>query len=202
MRVIAGKAGGIPLLTPKTDLRPTMDMVRGAVFSSLGEMVAGARVLDLFAGCGSLAIEALSRGAASATLVENDRKAVSVIEQNLQKTRLQARVIQADVFRFVERAAATDVGGYSLVFADPPYSKTPGARDFAAELLSSAALPLLLSEGGLFVLEVGKGWPFSDARRWECLKRKQYGSTEVLVLRPMSSSSDSSPFASASSISP
>ena len=63
MRVIAGTAGGTPLHTPRTDLRPTMDVVKGAIFSSLGDFVTGARVLDLFAGSGGLGIEALSRGA-------------------------------------------------------------------------------------------------------------------------------------------
>ena len=75
MRVIAGRAGGIQLDVPKTDIRPTMDRVKAAIFSSLGEMVIGARVLDLFAGTGALGIEALSRGAASVMFVERDRHA-------------------------------------------------------------------------------------------------------------------------------
>ena len=76
MRVVSGIAGGIPLKAPKTDLRPTMDRVKGAIFDSLGEAIVGARVLDLFSGSGSLGIEALSRGAAQATLVEKDARAV------------------------------------------------------------------------------------------------------------------------------
>src|SRR5205823_6810018 len=88
MRVIAGSAGGIPLHTPRTDLRPTMDRVKAAIFSSLGEKIIGARVLDLFAGSGALGIEALSRGAASATFVESDLRATETIRRNLEKTRL------------------------------------------------------------------------------------------------------------------
>ena len=73
MRVIAGRAGGVRLVSPKRGVCPTMDRVKGAIFSSLGEMVIGAQVLDLFAGTGALGIEALSRGAASALFVEIGR---------------------------------------------------------------------------------------------------------------------------------
>src|ERR1043166_5048036 len=88
MRVIAGSAGGIPLHTPRTDLRPTMDRIKAAIFSSLGEKIIGARVLDLFAGTGALGIEALSRGAVSAIFVESDARAADAIRRNLEKTRL------------------------------------------------------------------------------------------------------------------
>lgn len=181
MRVIAGSAGGIALLSPKTDLRPTMDVVRGAMFSSLGEAVLDAQILDLFAGTGSLAIEALSRGAASATLVESERKACEIIEQNLLRTDLKANVIQADVFRFLETRAVP--GQANLIFADPPYSKTPGARDFAAELLASKPLRAALAPDGLFMLEVVRGWRMPEAPFWDCLRRKKYGSTETLLFR-------------------
>src|ERR1041384_253924 len=103
MRVIAGSAGGIQLEVPKRGVRPTMDRVRAAIFSSLGDKVIGAHVLDLFAGSGGLGIEALSRGAASAMFVDHDRQAIDVIEQNLQKTKLQGKTRQQDVFEFVRR---------------------------------------------------------------------------------------------------
>jgi len=83
MRVIAGSAGGIQLDVPKSGVRPTMDRVKAAIFSSLGELVPGARVLDLFAGTGALGLEALSRGAASALFVEENAAAISAIERNL-----------------------------------------------------------------------------------------------------------------------
>lgn len=184
MRVIAGSAGGIPLKTPKTDLRPTMDMVRGAIFSSLGEMVLGARVLDLFAGTGSLAIEALSRGAAEAILVEADRKACAVIHDNLARARLNAQVLCQDVFRFLQ--APLQPGSADLIFADPPYSKQSGDRDFAADLLAHPSLPKILAEDGIFVLEVGQHWNLPDTCFWECFRRKKYGSTETLFLRAKS----------------
>ena len=77
MRVIAGTARGMTLRVPKSGVRPTMDLVKGAIFSSLHDLVSGARVLDLFAGSGSLGIEALSRGAAHATFVDDDRTAMA-----------------------------------------------------------------------------------------------------------------------------
>ena len=104
MRVVSGIAGGIPLVAPKTDLRPTMDRVKGAIFDSLGESMIGARVLDLFAGTGGLGIEALSRGAASATLVEKDPRAVEAIHRNLEKTRVQGAAVHTlDIFSFLHR---------------------------------------------------------------------------------------------------
>ena len=180
MRVISGRAGGIPLKLPKTDLRPTMDLVRGAIFSSLGGGVEGASVLDLFAGTGSIGIEALSRGAAAATLVEADRKACSIINENLARTRLQARVVCNDVFRFLESKLPPE--SVDFVFADPPYSKKDGDRDFAGELVRSPRLPALLASSGIFVLEVAQNWAFPEGTSWGCLRRKRYGSTETLFL--------------------
>ncbi len=180
MRVIAGSAGGITLRIPKTELRPTMDLVRSAIFSSLGDAVSGASVLDLFAGTGSIGIEALSRGAASATLVEADRTACSVIAENLSRTRLQARVVCNDVFCFLKSKLSHEP--VDLVFADPPYSKKTGDRDFSLELLRNPNLPLLLRDGGVFILEVAQKWLFPEDAGWSCVRRKRYGSTETLFL--------------------
>src|SRR5258708_10518365 len=152
MRVVAGSAGGIPLHVPKAlELGPRMDRVRGAIFASLGERVPAARVLDLFSGTGALGIEALSRGAASATLVERDRRAIAAIERNLEKTGLAAKVLELDVFSYLDRLAPP--GGFEIILADPPYAKRPGERDFASELLSSTSLRKALAPGGIFVLE-------------------------------------------------
>lgn len=181
MRVIAGSAGGIPLKTPKTDLRPTMDMVRGAIFSSLGEFVLNARVLDLFAGTGSLGIEALSRGAASATLVEADKKACAVMQDNLARARVKAEVLCQDVFRFLQAPAQSRA--VDLMMADPPYSKQSGDRDFAGDLLVHPKLPEFLAPDGIFILEVGQFWKLPQTPLWECFRRKKYGSTETLFLR-------------------
>ena len=179
--MIAGSAGGIPLKTPKTDLRPTMDLVRGAIFSSLGESVVGAHVLDLFAGTGSLAIEALSRGARTATLVEVDRKACAVIADNLSRARLHAGVRCVDVFRFLQNPPSSEPADF--IFADPPYLKQPGDRNFGAELLAHSQLPSFLAPEGLLILEVAQHWKLPETPLWECFRRKRYGSTESLFFR-------------------
>jgi len=183
VRVIAGSAGGLPLRLPKSDLRPTMDVVKGAIFSSLGESIVGARVLDLFAGSGALGIEALSRGAASATFVENDRRAVAAIERNLEQTRLRGDVQPIDIFRYLDRLATT--GAFDLIIADPPYAKAPGERDFTPELLGSEPLRQALAPEGLFILEHLPGAKLPLRSTWECVRQKRYGATEVAFLRPL-----------------
>src|ERR1700694_5980881 len=108
MRVIAGSAGGIHLTVPQRGVRPTMDRVKAAIFSSLADQVIGAPVLDLFAGSGGLGIEALSRGAASVLFVEEDRQSIAAIEKNLAKTKLNGRVRQQDVFEFLKPAVPAE----------------------------------------------------------------------------------------------
>src|ERR1700745_2124946 len=102
MRGIAGSAGGIQLEVPRSGVRPTMDRVKAAIFSSLGEKVIGARVLDLFAGAGGLGIEAMSRGAACVVCVESNRNAARAIEGNLVITAVNGRVRVQDVFDFLK----------------------------------------------------------------------------------------------------
>lgn len=182
MRVVAGSAGGMHLFVPKTDLRPTMDRVKAAIFSSLGEKIPGARVLDLFAGTGGLGIEALSRGSASAVFVEKNAVAVEAIKRNFAKTRFQGEVYQMDVFSWLDRLAKP--GAFDVIFADPPYAKAPGERDFGTELLTSASLPGALAPGGIFVLEKLPGTPFPRGMQWECARLKKYGATEVAFLHP------------------
>lgn len=122
MRVIAGTARRMPLRAPRgLDTRPTSDKVRGAIFSMLAARGAVIdRVLDLYAGTGALAIEALSRGSDSADLVERAPAACAAIRANLERTRLapRARVLQGEV----ERLLPSLVGRYDLVFIDPPYA--------------------------------------------------------------------------------
>src|SRR4029450_2362813 len=122
MRVIAGTSGGIRLVVPKSDVRPTMDRVKAAIFSSLGARIIGARVLDLFAGTGALGIEALSRGAACVMFVENDLQAVRAIERNLAQTGLSGRIRRQDVFDFLNYPSTSEP--HDLIFADPPYDKS------------------------------------------------------------------------------
>jgi len=129
MRVVAGIAGGRRLQTPAgRQLRPTSERVREAVFSSLWSLgvLEGARVLDLYAGSGAMGIEALSRGASSATFVEADPVTAKVIEANLATTGLteRATLARVDVARFLD-----DPGGwFDLAFVDPPYASRTGRR--------------------------------------------------------------------------
>lgn len=183
MRVVAGSAGGIVLQAPKSDLRPTMDLVKGAIFSSLGEFIVGARVLDLFAGSGGLGIEALSRGAASAVFVESDRRATDSIAKNLTKTRLTGRVETVDVFRFLDRFAGEAT--FDLILADPPYAKSREDRDFTPELLASDSLRRALAPGGIFILEHLPGAKLPLRDRWESIREKRYGATAVSFLQPL-----------------
>src|SRR5271163_326968 len=119
LRVISGTAGGLHLKSPKRHaLRPTQDRIRQVIFSSLAEVVPGARVLDLYAGTGSFGIEALSRGAASVTFIEQDKEAVQCIRDNLVHCHLQGDVWQADVLTYLDK---TPVESFELIFADPPY---------------------------------------------------------------------------------
>ena len=168
------------LFMPKSEVRPTMDLVKGAIFSSLGERIVGARVLDLFSGSGALGIEALSRGAASAVLVEKNAQAADTIRRNLEKTKLTAKVCQLDVFQFLTRVALEHE--FDLIFADPPYAKKPDERDFGRELIEHPALARAIAPGGLFILEQLPGTGTPEGTAWECIRLKRYGATEVALL--------------------
>lgn len=177
MRVVGGEARGRRLAAPQGRVtRPTSDRVREAVFGVLGSLasatgipVEGARVADLFAGSGALGIEALSRGAARAVFVDQDRHAAATIEANLTTLGMQARatVVRGDALRWLRSATPCDV-----TFADPPY-----AFDRWSELLS-----LLGPVTGLAVLEMGAARGLDAG--WEVLREKHYGGTVVVVARP------------------
>ncbi len=125
--MIAGRLGGRRLRAPRgRDLRPTADRVREALFSILGEDVREARVLDLYAGTGALAIEAISRGAREATCVERDRSALEALERNADELGLggRLRVAREDALAFCRGLAGAEAA-YDVVFCDPPYRTSP-----------------------------------------------------------------------------
>jgi 16S rRNA (guanine966-N2)-methyltransferase len=128
MRVIAGVHRGRRLLGPKGQaIRPTSDRVKEALFSILGERTMGARFLDLYAGTGSIGIEALSRGAAHVTFVEADRAALRLLRSNLQQCGFEAaaaRIYSCDVSHFFRREMDPFLV-YDIAFCDPPYRSTP-----------------------------------------------------------------------------
>jgi 16S rRNA (guanine966-N2)-methyltransferase len=177
MRIIAGDAGGRPLKAPPNGVRPTMDRVKAAIFSSLGDLVPGARVLDLFAGAGGMGVEALSRGAASTTFVDANEHCIRCIRENLRRADASASVQCMDAFRFLDLYAGDEM--FDIIFADPPYAKQASDPDHATALAGSGKLAAALAPGGVLVLErqaTGKA-PASSllAGRIKC-----YGGSEVL----------------------
>jgi 16S rRNA (guanine966-N2)-methyltransferase len=184
MRVIAGSAGGLNLHPPGKQTRPTMDRVKGAIFSSLGDLVPEARILDLFAGSGALGVEALSRGATSATFVEFHGPTAGVIRKNLALTKLSGSVQQLDVFRFLDLYVGEVP--FDLIFADPPYLKRPQPgiekENLAEQLLSNPKLPNALSESGLLILECERRQALPSLAAWEIRSDRNYGESRILIL--------------------
>jgi 16S rRNA (guanine966-N2)-methyltransferase len=160
-----------------------MDRVKAAIFSSLGEAIIGARVLDLFAGSGALGIEALSRGAASAIFVEDDRQSAEAIEKNLAKTKLTGRVRYQNTFDFLRQQWNAEK--FQIIFADPPYVKAKRGESHIETLLKNESLPQLLEPNGIFVLEKKPTDTLPQTKLWSILRQKTYGATEVLFLEPI-----------------
>jgi len=174
VRINGGIIRGRSLKTTRgTDLRPTSSLVRGAIFSVLGERLEGTRVLDLFAGTGALGIEALSRGAAFVDFVETNRRECTAIRANLCQLGLQA---QSRVHpTTVENALTFLVGPYDTILADPPYA----SGDIENMLVRIAACKIFAPHG-ILVLEHKARLHFGE--RYECLgllKRRRYGDTAV-----------------------
>ncbi len=186
MRVISGSAKGHSLKAPKhMGLRPTPSRVKEAIFSSLASRVPDARILELFAGTGAFSIEMLSQGAASAVLVEKDARAASLIEQNLKKTHLEdkARLIRGDVRQALEWMVK-ESSTFDLIFADPPYDKTPSKKDDTSWLnllLQSETLPQLLVPGGVLLIEYFKKQVPVETNGWKPGKEFKFGDTVVTV---------------------
>jgi len=150
--------------------------VREALFSILGDRVAGARVLDLFAGSGALGIEALSRGGAAATFVDSAPAAVRVVKANLEALGADAEVQRADARRFLGSASAA-ARQYDLVFLDPPYRLAASLGDAL-----SAALPAVLAPGAAVVAESDRRTPLGLAL--PILDERRYGDTLIRIYGP------------------
>lgn len=176
MRVISGTHRGATIRAPRgAGTRPTSDRVREAVFSILGD-IAGARVLDLYAGSGALAIEALSRGASSATLIDNAAGAIDAIHRNLNTLGLEAEVRRSrvTVFLATAREAAQD---YDLVFLDPPYRL---AGSLGGELTD--ALEPLLAADARVVTESDRREPLE--LNLPLVRERRYGDTLIRIHAP------------------
>jgi 16S rRNA (guanine966-N2)-methyltransferase len=174
MRVIAGAAKGRRLTAPRgRGTRPTSDRVREALFSALQDRLPQARVADLYAGSGALGIEALSRGAATATFVERSRAAHDVIVENLERTGLadDAAVIMSEVRAALRQGLPG--GPFDIVFLDPPYDVDELALEETLRLVAGA-----LAAGGVVVVERGRRSP---SPRWppelRPERQRRYGDT-------------------------
>ena len=180
MRIITGKARGAKLRAPKgLDTRPTSDRIKEAIFSILSDKVPGRRVLDLFAGTGSLGLEALSRGATSAVFV--DKATTAVLKANAEHTHLsgQADIRGGDVLAELGRLTRTlrADSRFSLVFADPPYHG--GLAERTLQNLDGAADDLLTPEA-IVVIEHGGDVELPATRNLSCVLTRRYGHTTQL----------------------
>ena len=176
MRIVAGTARGRRLAAPAGEgTRPTSDKVRGSIFNILGQFFEGGRVLDLYAGTGSLALEALSRGCATATCVEASPGAAAVILDNAAVCGFADKVTV--VQRRVEAALPTlSPDSFDLAFVDPPYSEGPGA--------ALALLDRVLRPGAMVVAEHDRRSPPGDrAGALVVLDRRTYGDSGISIYR-------------------
>jgi 16S rRNA (guanine966-N2)-methyltransferase len=181
MRVIAGSAKGVRLAPVPSGVRPVSDMAREGIFSSLGDDVSEARVLDLYAGTGAMGIEALSRGAARACFVDRSRAAQRAIRENLRRAAVtdRAEVVASGVAGFLGREGERD--RFDLVFADPPYVADPDEIDHLLDGLAGG----WLAAGWTVVLtrpSRGSG-AVRTPDRWETSRRLAYGDTAVVIYR-------------------
>lgn len=179
MRVIAGLAKGVRLAPVPAGTRPMADRVREGLFSSLGEEVVGASILDLFAGTGGIGIEALSRGAARVLFVDSGPAAVKTIRENLRRTKLE----RLAVVRRLDALAAVrqKPGEFDVAFVDPPYRIHAG---YLGTLLEEIAGQSVVSPGGLVVLsrETKSHMPVIPVN-WRSERRLSYGDAIVLVYK-------------------
>ena len=188
MRVIAGTARSLPLSTPQgLDTRPTTDRIKETLFNILQPNIPDCVFVDLFSGSGGIGIEALSRGAASARMVDAARPSCAMARQNLERSRLSGgSVVQSDCLQFVKR----DAGKYDYIFADPPYAKAIGDRDMIAELMTDR-LHELLTDDGYFIAEAQVGYGVGDIHTrefpgWELIDERTYGKNTILFYRKQS----------------
>ena len=176
MRVITGSARGRRLITLEgNDVRPTTDIVKEALFSIIQFELEGRKVLDLFGGCGQLAIEALSRGAKDAVIVDSSRKSIEVIRQSLETTGFtkQAIVVLSDAEAFLSRRSER----YDIALLDPPYSK-----GIIEKVLPKVAQ--VMNEGGVIICEAPFGDEMPESAGSFILKKKyRYGKTGLFLYR-------------------
>ena len=183
MRVIAGTARSLRLETIDTmDTRPTTDRIKETLFNIISRELPDCTFLDLFSGSGAIAIEALSRGAKQAVLVEQNRKAVDCINRNLEFTGLKdkARVITGDCVAAIDSLERSGLV-FDIIFMDPPYN-----HELEKSVLTYLAESSLLAEEGIIIVEASKETDFDYAEDlgYNIIKEKEYKTNKHVFLEP------------------
>ena len=182
MRIISGEARGRTLFAPAGDqTRPTSDKLRGSLFNILNGRVEGAEVLDLFGGTGALALEALSRGAARAAIVDSSRAAIEAIRRNAQNVLKDALDERALILKTDYRSAISGLSGrsFDLIFLDPPYRMTDAYGDAIARLDRVGAI----AQDAVIVCERRHDSAFAAPEGFEIYDSRSYGETAVDFVR-------------------
>jgi 16S rRNA (guanine(966)-N(2))-methyltransferase RsmD len=186
MRIITGKYKGRRLTSvPDSGVRPATDRAKGTIFNALQNRLSlvNARVLDLFAGSGSLGLEALSRGAAAVTFVDERRDALDVISANARNLNCldSCTMVRSDALSFIEREG----GRFDLVFADPPY-----AYEETSRLPAIVFGNKLIEESGFLIIEYARGASFEPSPLFRLVLRKELGRTQLGFFVPASARRD------------
>lgn len=177
MRIISGCRRGHKLFEFEgQDVRPTTDRVKESIFNLIQRYIAGARVLDMFAGSGALSFEMISRGADSAVLIDADRRSVELIEKNIRSLKFEklCTVKAQSCLEYVKHCE----GGFDVIFLDPPYNK--GLIEPALEAIVENNV---LNEDGIVVLESDDTDFRGEAEGLEIIKQKRYGRTYITVYK-------------------
>jgi 16S rRNA (guanine966-N2)-methyltransferase len=180
VRITAGRLGGRIVRLPELGIRPTKDMVRQALFSALGPRVAGASVLDLFAGSGALGLEAWSRGARHVCWVEQNARVLAALRASVRgllgDAAESAEVVRADAVRFLSGYAGEP---FDIVLADPPYDRDSSRRWLEKTLQALEGGPIF-SRSGILVFEMGSTESPVEAPAWTLARDRRYGDTRLL----------------------
>ncbi|MDD4495300.1 MAG: 16S rRNA (guanine(966)-N(2))-methyltransferase RsmD [Eubacteriales bacterium] len=186
IRVISGKSGGLKLKTLKSDAtRPTSDKVKGGLFNMLAPYIEDARVLDLFAGTGSLGIEALSRGSRSAVFVDKSPDSIAIIRENLRHTGLSdgSTVINSDVYKAINNMSKAannmshNADKFDIIFLDPPYN-----AGLVEDVLNEIVAGGIIKTNGLVVVETDiSNLPPEESKGLRVIKNRRYGRTLITI---------------------
>lgn len=181
MRIIAGRLRGKKLSSPEDKkIRPTLDRVREAIFNMIAFEIPEAKVLDLFGGTGAMSIEAVSRGAAYATVIDNDRASVRLIKKNIEDCSLQNEItlVQGDYIDFLTKNTKKKQK-FDIIFVDPPYH-----GEMVTNILNEIDESSVLEEDGTVVLETDRDYNTVDeTHRLIKVKEKLYSKSKVSVYR-------------------